>query len=255
MAKSGDYHLHTTLSDGRATAREIVESAAKRGLFEIAITDHSFSGLRRRMTQEKFDLQAGEIDVLRDMGVKLYHGVEANILNEDGDVDLPREIMAKCDVLIAGFHRFVPLALSKESRKFVLVNGYSTEYARQKMREYNTAAFINAICRYPIDVIAHPGHRTPVDFGAVCAEMAKRDVYFELNERHLADTKGLDEEMDVILKSGVKFILGSDSHAASNVGKFDGALQFAKKYGVERQRLYGIDGNLPSFKNKKEFFK
>lgn len=39
---SGDFHLHTVLSDGSSTAREIFEKASKASLSYISITDHDF---------------------------------------------------------------------------------------------------------------------------------------------------------------------------------------------------------------------
>ena len=39
----GDLHMHTTWSDGKYSAEEMVEAARKRGYKYVAITDHSKS--------------------------------------------------------------------------------------------------------------------------------------------------------------------------------------------------------------------
>ena len=39
----GDYHVHTTLSDGNLTPKEAIESAISFGLNEIGISDHYFT--------------------------------------------------------------------------------------------------------------------------------------------------------------------------------------------------------------------
>ena len=40
MRFTGDYHTHSTYSDGRNTIVEMVDAARKKELGEIAITDH-----------------------------------------------------------------------------------------------------------------------------------------------------------------------------------------------------------------------
>ena len=246
----GDYHLHTYASDGRATVREHFDRAAALGISEIAITDHSFCSLVCCQTEEKFAAQRREIDELSGHGVRILQGVEANILGEDGKIDVPDEIIRRCDILLAGFHRFLALTAVNSATRYVLVNGFLAEPFKQNMVDINTRSFINAINKYPIDVISHLGHRTPVNYGEVARAAKTRGVYIELNEKHILDTHGIVKAIGDIVDSGVNFIVGTDAHSAKKLGDFGAVEKFVVKYGIPHDRIFGIDGNAPTFKDK-----
>ncbi len=248
MKFDSDFHMHTTASDGHCTVAELVCAAKERGLKRIAVTDHSFSSIMCHQTLEKFEAQRAEIDAQE--GVEALQGIEANIISEDGELDVPDEVIRRADVLIAGFHRFVTLMFESESRRFLLVNGFASERARQKLYDVNTSAYLKMIERYPVDIIAHIGHRCPADFVKIAEACAANDVYIEFNEKHILDTRGLDESIDDIVATGVKFTVGSDAHRANRVGKFDNVATFIKKHDIPLDRVYGIDGNVPTFKDR-----
>lgn len=65
MIYKGDFHLHTTYSDGEHSPKEVVEIASNNGFNIISITDHNnINGLEEAK-------QAGDI-----LGVKIIPGVE-----------------------------------------------------------------------------------------------------------------------------------------------------------------------------------
>ncbi len=251
MRVTCDFHMHTRLSDGHCSAADLVDEAKRRGLERIAVTDHAFIGLSKRMSEDDFAKQGAYIASLDSGHTRVLHGVEANILS-GGRIDAPSGIIRATDVLIAGFHNFPGLARG-EDRKFVFVNGYLPERERRKLKEENTLAICAAVRRYPIDILAHPGHRLPIDFAEVCKTLKECGAYFELNERHLADINGIDDGMRDILASGVNFILGSDAHRAKDVGKFTYVESFISRFGIRAERIYGAEGNLPAFRDKKEW--
>lgn len=251
MIFDGDFHLHTRASDGHCTVAELAKTARERGMRTIAVTDHSFSSLFCHQTAEKYQAQRQEI--MREHGVNILQGIEANILDENGSLDVPDDVIRRSDVLICGFHRFVALMFKPCSRKFILVNGFMSEGARQKLRDYNTEIFLKALKRYPIDIIAHIGHRCPVDYVKICDACAKAGVYVELNEKHILDTHGIEEDIERILETGVNFTVGSDAHRADSLGRFDKVSAFIKKHGIPPERVFGADGNMPTFKDKSEW--
>ena len=62
----GDFHLHTTYSDGQDTVEAMVASAAALGYEYVAITDHSMhAAASRTMSPEQVVRQREEIDRLR----------------------------------------------------------------------------------------------------------------------------------------------------------------------------------------------
>ncbi len=81
----GDYHIHTTASDGTFTPTEIVHWARKRGLSTIAITDHDgVDGV-----EEARRVAAGQgIEVIPgiELSTETKQGVELHILGYDIDI-------------------------------------------------------------------------------------------------------------------------------------------------------------------------
>ena len=100
----GDYHTHTYASDGRATLKRQATAASLLGIREIAVTDHSFASTIFHMTRRKFEKQKEEAQSL-DLPVKVLCGIEANLVNPQGDIDVPSDVIRECDVLVIGFHR------------------------------------------------------------------------------------------------------------------------------------------------------
>ena len=244
----GDYHLHTRVSDGRVDINAHAAAAKRKGLSEIAISDHSFSTLFFHATKKKLLRQRKEIDLLERCGVKVYNGIEGNLIGDK--LDVPDEVIRELDVLTAGFHRFItPTKMRGESR-FLLKNGFGSERAKKALIDENTRNYISVMENYPIDIIAHLGHRAPVDFKAVCECAKKHGVYLELNAKHL---DALEEGIDEAIASGVNFIVGTDAHSTKNTGEFGEVEKFIIRYGIPLNRVYGVDGNLPTFKDKKEW--
>ena len=248
MRFDGDFHLHTKASDGHDSVRELAQEACRMNMRAIAVSDHSFSSLFCHQTEEKFRAQREEIDGVE--GVKIYQGIEANIVDDEGTIDVPDGIIAKADVLTVGFHRFVALMFKPCSRKFLLVNGFLSERERQKLKEFNTRIFLKTLERYPVDIVAHLGHRCPVDYARVAEECAKRDVYVELNEKHILDANGFADNIGAMIDAGAKFVVGSDAHRKDRLGKFEKVGKFLTEHNVPLDRVYGVDGNMPAFKDK-----
>lgn len=249
MKFAGDYHLHTFASDGRASVENHIAAAKRMGLEEIAIADHSFSTLLCHVTEKKFAAQNRTVSELSmRQGIKVLQGIEGNIAGSR--LDVPQSVIRRCDVLIAGFHRFVSQKFAGEDRGWIMSNGFGSRAAREKLIVKNTEAYIAVMERYPIDIIAHLGHRAYVDFGAVCECAAKHDVYIELNAKHL-DT--LEGGITAALESGVNFIVGSDAHSAGRTGELQSIAEFIKRHGLPLDRIYGTEGRLPSFKDKRKW--
>ena len=75
--KTIDLHTHTTASDGSLTPTQLVELAAAKGLWAVAVTDHdTTAGLKEAM-------EAGE-----RLGIRVVPGIETTCRMEDQDVHI-----------------------------------------------------------------------------------------------------------------------------------------------------------------------
>ena len=248
----GDYHIHTCASDGRGTVHDKARRAAQLGLAEIAVADHGCGSLIFHQTERKAKAQRHEIDsVSGEYGVKVYASIEASIVNDGGELDVPDSVISRCDMLHVGFHRFLqPRYLAAEPR-YLFVNGWGSESAREsgEAKAYNTRAWLAAIERYPVDVLCHLCHRAIVDVGAVCRAAAEKGVYVELNEKHI---DALEKYAEEAVASGVKFILGSDAHSTSKVGAFKRVEAFIARHNIPAERICGA-GFSPVLHRKTDF--
>lgn len=252
MKVYGDYHLHTVASDGRCDISALVESAKESGLCEIAITDHGFASTIFHMTRRKLKKQQAKISS-PNSGVKVLCGIEANITNPSGDIDIPTDVIGSLDVLHLGFHRFIGFKGEKRGgydRKWLFVNGFCSRRTREKLVESNTQAYINAMRKYPVDVLAHLNHRALVDVKRVCDEACRQGVYVELNEKHI---DAIGDCIGDVLSSGVNLIVGTDAHSKKKVGKMHKIFDFIIENNIPIERVYGIDDRSPKFKSKKDW--
>jgi Predicted metal-dependent phosphoesterases (PHP family) len=77
LYRKGDFHLHTKISDGKLSPKELVNLSKKEGIDIIAVTDHdSIGGLDEAITE-------GE-----NIGVKVIPGIELSTLYEDKSVHI-----------------------------------------------------------------------------------------------------------------------------------------------------------------------
>ena len=102
----GDLHCHTTLSDGRQTLEQMVETARKRGWEYLAVTDHSAShGFGDHVTPEALEARIEEVAALNHTldDFVVLAGTESNIL-PDGSLDYPDELLERLDWVIGSVH-------------------------------------------------------------------------------------------------------------------------------------------------------
>ncbi|NLZ25107.1 MAG: PHP domain-containing protein [Clostridiales bacterium] len=239
MTVKGDYHLHTKYSDGRNTTQEMIDAAVDLGLKEIAISDHSLGTLLCHHTPKS--LAAQSLIIKKEKRIKVYRSIEANIISFSGDLDIDLDLIKNLDILHAGFHRYVKTLNKKDYYHFIVKNGYGNSGKNPELIEKNTAAYINAMERYPIDVICHLGHRAAVDAKKVFECAKSNGVYIELNEKHVDVIEPIIEQA---VKSGVMFILGSDAHKSKNIAKFDKTISLIEKYKIPYDKIAGIGAPL-----------
>src|SRR3989338_4246755 len=199
-----DLHTHR-IASGHAlnTVYEMVREAKEKGMGLIGIVEHGPS--MEGAPHEGYFWVSDQLDEL--YGVRVLLGIEANILNEGGEIDFNGELLAKQRVVIAGLHARTP---------------YKTNNL-----ESNTQALVNVMQNPLVQIISHP-YRTdfPVDIERVFQEAYKTQTFLELNNQVFArqsSQEGFLETykrlIDLSKKYGHPLIAGSDAHVAKKIGE------------------------------------
>lgn len=215
-----DLHVHS-VGSGHAysTVLEIVTAAREKGLEMVGITDHGPA-----MPDGPHPYYFGNQRVWPDeiAGVRVLKGVEANIINEDGDLDLDEFYLKKLDVVLAGFHSHC--FPSNDPRVC-------------------TETMLKVIDNPYVDIIVHPGNpEFPLDHEAVIKRAAEMGIPLEINNSSLCGSRRGSEQnciniAGMIARFGCPVVIGSDAHFAWDVGKFDLALAAVKAAGIKEEQV------------------
>jgi DNA polymerase (family 10) len=198
----GDLHMHTTTSDGTATAEEMVAGARERGLDYVVITDHSAShGFGDHVDDDTLRARIEEIRALNaaTKGFEVLIGTESNIL-PDGSLDYPDELLAQLDWVVASVHT-------------------SFGMGEDKMTERMVAAIEHPL----VDVIGHPTGRKieqrqpySVDVSRLIEAAARTGTFLEINAA--PDRRDLNEvHARAAAEAGVTILIDSDAHSVRNL--------------------------------------
>ncbi len=238
MLFTGDYHTHTVYSHGIGTVEENVNEAIKKGLKEIAITDHGLNHIFFPIKRKKLENISRHVRSLNDTEkrIKIYMGVEANFISEEGEIDIRENEYKYFDLVLCGYHKCV---YSKSGKYFfnIAVPSHINKIFKptKKQLERNTRMYLNAIKYNPIDIITHVNHDISVDVLKIAEQAAKYGTYLELNSKTITlNDKVLINEL---LSTKVEFIVNSDAHSPLNVGNFKNAENLIEKYEIPLFRI------------------
>ncbi len=224
-----DLHIHTTASGhAYSTVSEIAAAAKEKGLKTIAITDHGPA-----MPGGAHDYHFDNLTVLEPVqnGIRILKGIEANIVNSDGSLDIQKGTLERLDIVLATFHSHC---------------GYKDLGA-----EENTKTLIRALKKNKIDIIAHPGNQLfKLDYDAVAKAAKELGVIIEFNNSSYAGSspRQKSDDLDQILakacqKYGNKIVISSDAHVASSVGDFEAAWNLVKNAEIADEQILNLDSN------------
>jgi putative hydrolase len=220
MKLIADLHLHT-VSSGHAysTLEEYVAEAKRLGLKMIAVTDHGpampggphyyhFSNMR--MIPSKIE------------GVRVLRGIEANIINDKGEIDLSEQEIkwGGLEIVMVAMHPRV---------------GYENQG-----EEKNTEVLLKALQNPYINVIAHPGNpKYPVKVKEVVEAAKKHRVLIEINNSSDFSRPGSHDKCvefaREVKRAGWKVVTGTDSHISTMLGRFDDALHLFAEAGLTEE--------------------
>ncbi|WP_066688206.1 phosphatase [Christensenella intestinihominis] len=214
-----DTHTHTVASGhAYSTLRENALFAAKKGLEAFCCTDHG-PGIEGGAPDFIISVLQGLPDILE--GVRMIRGCELNILDSEGNVDLPEKYMQRSEFLIASMHDIV---------------------IPQDTVEKNTAALVNALRNKYVDVVGHPGNpHYPVHIEEVVDAAKKYDKLIEINSHSFLHRKGSDKTCPQFIRlckrKDVRITVSSDAHACYNVGNFEEAARALEAEGFPEELI------------------
>jgi putative hydrolase len=236
----GDYHTHTRRSDGRQDEEDIIKAARERGLKEVAITDHGplaavigVSGATEYLSlRDRIDALASAYP-----DIKVLVGAEANIRDLQGTLDIPDEIIAELDILIAGLHPYTLPTSIKDGWGIFVQNSlrHLGRGERDKAKNNNTKASVETIYNNPqLDILSHPGLFFAIDVGEVARACVRNDVLFEINCGHeYPDISAIMEAEG----AGVDFIINSDAHFQETVGNLEYGTKLVEKLDIAPEQV------------------
>lgn len=213
---------------------------------EIGITEHGFGHVFFGVRKRNIKKMRAEIERLQKIyPIKIYLGIEANLISSDGDIDLTKQEQEWFDYIIMGYHELVWPKTFKDYKFFRKnLKAYKNNSYTQEIIKNNTQAYINALQKNKIDIISHIGSKMKVDIVEVAKMCRQTDTYLEINGRRICYQ---EDEIKSLVDMGTKFIINSDAHIAKNVGECNYPTNFAIKNNIPLSLIANID-KLPKFK-------
>lgn len=198
-----DTHTHTIASgDAFSTLYENIQAAKRKGVKFLCMTEHAYSALPGAPVPTYFKSMHAlpkEFD-----GVQLIRGVEVNVMDYDGKLDMPPDILDWLEWVIASMH---------------------TSVIKPRNVKDHTKAWL-AVAENPlVDVIGHcddPQYTFDVD--RVIKAFGIYGKIVEVNEQSSAKNPAAREVCKKILlackKYSVPIVVSSDGHFADKIAVF-----------------------------------
>lgn len=217
-----DTHTHTNCSThAHSTLYENIQFAKKRGLEMICMTDHApaipdaphmwhFSTMRSLPREVE--------------GIRLLFGIEANVLDTKGHLDIPEEDQRLMDLIIASIHEpcYPP-----------------------RTPEEHTRTWLKVIENPYVTIIGHSGNpKYPYDYEAVACAAKEQNKCIEINNHSFTARKGSKENCrkiaETCMKVGTKIVVSSDSHSCFQIGVFDEAIKMLNEIGFPEDLIMNL---------------
>ena len=208
-----DLHTHS-IASGHAlnTVYELAQHAKIKGVSVLGIIEHGPS-MKGASHDEYFWIS----DKLNELyGVKILLGIEANILNVDGVLDLSVDLLRLQKIVSASIHNLTP-------------------YCSNSL-ENNTNSLINAMKNPFVKIITHPYSLDfLVDIKKICKYSKETNTLLEINNQLFSRIS--TSNIDIVLENyktlineckqnNFPVIFGSDAHIAQDIGNFTDILKY-----------------------------
>jgi len=210
----GVLHNHSDWSDGRASIKEMAETARDMGMSYFGTGDHSrAAAYAGGLTEKDVIAQGDHIRSLQnDMkDIQFFWGIEADIL-KTGEVDYSEDILERFDYVVASIHTSFGLLESEMTQRV-----------------------IRAMENPFVTMLGHPtgrllGQRNPyaINMHAVLDAAADLGVMVEIN----ANPRRLDLDWHLhsyAVSKGVMLVINPDAHHPASLSHVWGGVSAARK--------------------------
>lgn len=219
----GDMHTHTLASThAYSTITENCRSAAQKGIRIIAMTDHW-----GKMPDSPHYWHFENLRVLprRICKVTVLRGVEANITNNDGELDISQRALGDLEWVVASMHRQVYEPSTVEN---------------------HTRAYLKVAENPYVDVIGHcTTSMFPIDLERCVKKFKECDKLIEINESSIHYKKGSLENTYELLRLCKKYeaqvVFDSDGHYCELIGVVETAKKIAQEVGFPEKLVVNAE--------------
>lgn len=228
-----DLHTHTVASThAYSTVNEMVEAAAKKGLYALALTDHGMT-----MVGAPDEIYFRNLYVLGKeiAGVRVLKGIEANIVDYNGTLDADEKLLSHLEWVVASLHSIT--ILDKPSL------------------EKCTQAYL-AVCDNPrVNVIGHSGSDYyAYDYEKVIKRCAETSTLIEINSSAMRNGRSnvinCLKIAELCKKYNARVVVDSDAHINKDVANVPEALMMLESLSFPSELVVNS-----SVENLKEYFR
>lgn len=230
MKLIADLHTHTIASThAYATITEMVNEASKLELFALAITDHA-----RTMPGAPGPFYFESLAILPKYmnGVRLLRGIEANICDFNGNLDVEESLQQSLDWIVASMH-----TLTLKGKPSV---------------EKCTNAYLKLAENPHVNVIGHSGSPYyKYDYEKVIPIFAKEGKLVEINDsafRYKKDClNNCVEIANLCKKYKARICVNTDSHFTHTLGRAYDTLEILKDIDFPEELI--VNANVSTLKS------
>lgn len=225
MKLQADLHTHTIASThAYSTIMENCQWAEKYGVKAIAMTDHAMA---MPDSPHKWHFENLRCLPRKICGVTVLKGIESNIIDIDGNIDVPNWMLGKLEWIVASMHG--------EAIKPDTVENITNAYLK--------------VCKNPyVDVIGHcTSDEFFFDYEKCVKAFKEYEKLVEINESSIINKAGSRKNCYELLKLCKKYevpvVVDSDAHFCQNIGQCPNALQIIDEVGFPTELVYNADWN------------
>lgn len=237
-----DIHTHTVFSHGKGTIEDNVKEGILKGLTTIGISDHGSGHVSYGVKRKDLPIMRQEVDRLSRIytDIEILLGIEANIINKSGKLDVLDTELPFFDYILAGYHYGI---FGENKVNACRIHGVNWLYEHtglsiKAVKRFNTEMIVKALHENTIKVLTHPGDKGEFYMPEIAKACAETGTLMEISTWHKCLTVA---DIKEAAKTDVKFIISSDAHSPRRIGDCEGGILRALEAGLPLDRIVNLE--------------